>query len=137
MLIDKPSGLILATCFSSGKTTDFRLLEASKLTLPDTTVCFADAGYQGLPRLFAGARTPHKKPQGRTLSGEQVAQNKAQKRERVCVEHTMRRLKVFKILSYKYRNHRKRFGLRFNLIAALLNYDVPKPKSAAELANDL
>lgn len=96
--------------------------------MPDTTTCFAYAGYQGLPRLFKGAKTPHKKPNKKskvkTLTCQQKAENKIQKRKRVCVEHAIRRLKVFKILSYKYRNHRKRFGLRFNLIAALLNKDV-------------
>ncbi len=30
-------------------------------------------------------------------------------------------LKVFRILAQPYRNRRRRFGLRFNLIAALYN----------------
>ncbi|MGL5922439.1 MAG: IS5 family transposase, partial [Chroococcidiopsis sp.] len=34
----------------------------------------------------------------------------------------------FKILSLTYRNRRKRFGLRFNLIAALYNYELRLPK---------
>ena len=33
-------------------------------------------------------------------------------------------LKIFKILSYPYRNRGKRFGLRANLIAGLHNYDL-------------
>lgn len=118
--------MILATCFSTGKTTDFRLLQASKLALSDAVTCYADAGYQGLPRLFSGAKTPHKKPKCGTLTFEQKQENKEQKRERVGIEHTMRRLKVFRILSSRYRNRRRRFGLRFNLIAALLNKDAPK-----------
>ena len=32
--------------------------------------------------------------------------------------------KIFKILSYPYRNRGKRFGLRANLIAGLHNYDL-------------
>ncbi|MFW9619159.1 MAG: IS5/IS1182 family transposase, partial [Sulfurospirillum sp.] len=32
-------------------------------------------------------------------------------------------IKTFKILGEKYRNRRKRFGLRFNLICALVNFD--------------
>lgn len=60
---------------------------------------------------------------GGVLTDEQKQENKEQKRKRVCVEHALRRLKVFRLLSSRYRNHRKRFGLRFNLIAALLNYD--------------
>ncbi|MCL2514075.1 MAG: IS5/IS1182 family transposase, partial [Oscillospiraceae bacterium] len=30
----------------------------------------------------------------------------------------------FKILSERYRNRRKRFGLRFNLIAGICNFDM-------------
>jgi len=33
-------------------------------------------------------------------------------------------LKRFKILSDKYRNRRKRFGLRFNLIAGIQNWEL-------------
>ena len=43
---------------------------------------------------------------------------------RVVVEHINRKLKIFKILSDRYRNRRKRFGLRFNLIAGLYNYEL-------------
>ena len=44
--------------------------------------------------------------------------------ERVVGEHINRRLKIFKILADRYRNRRKRFGLRFNLIAGLYNYEL-------------
>ncbi len=40
------------------------------------------------------------------------------------IEHVNRRLKIFRILSERYRNRRKRFGLRFNLIAGLYNYEL-------------
>ncbi|MBD1868072.1 IS5/IS1182 family transposase, partial [Cyanobacteria bacterium FACHB-471] len=47
---------------------------------------------------------------------------------RVLGEHINRKLKVFKILFLPYRNRRKRFSLRFNLIAALYNYELCLPK---------
>ncbi|WP_143115438.1 transposase family protein, partial [Acinetobacter sp. AR2-3] len=40
---------------------------------------------------------------------------------RVVIEHINSQLKRFRILSERYRNRRKRFGLRINLIAALVN----------------
>jgi hypothetical protein len=43
------------------------------------------------------------------------------------VEHVIRRLKIFRIFSSRYRNRRKRFGLRLNLIAGLLNYELAHP----------
>jgi hypothetical protein len=33
-------------------------------------------------------------------------------------------LKIFKILSYPYRNRHRRFGLRANLIAGIYNYEL-------------
>ncbi|WP_138984653.1 transposase family protein, partial [Crocosphaera watsonii] len=50
--------------------------------------------------------------------------NRQLNRLRIAVEHINRRLKIFKILSYPYRNRGKRFGLRANLIAGLHNYDL-------------
>jgi hypothetical protein len=44
--------------------------------------------------------------------------------KRVKVENVIRRLKVFRILSERYRHRRKRFGLRFNLIAGWHNYEL-------------
>ena len=44
-------------------------------------------------------------------------------KERSVVEHVIRSLKIFRILAERYRNRRKRFGLRFNLIAALYNHE--------------
>ena len=57
------------------------------------------------------------------LTNEQKACNRKLARLRIFVEHVIRRLKVFRLLSERYRNRRKRFGLRFNLIAAIYNFE--------------
>ena len=44
--------------------------------------------------------------------------------ERVFVENVIGWLKRFRILAERYRNRRKRFGLRFNLIAAIYNLEL-------------
>ena len=43
---------------------------------------------------------------------------------RVCVENVLCVLKRFKVISERYRNRRKRFGLRFNFIAGIYNYEI-------------
>jgi Ca2+-binding RTX toxin-like protein len=45
-------------------------------------------------------------------------------RLRVGIEHTIRCFKIFHIFSSRYGNRRRRFGLRFNLIAGILNYEL-------------
>jgi hypothetical protein len=42
----------------------------------------------------------------------------------MLVENVIREIKIFKIVADKYRNRRKRFGLRFNLIASIYNYEL-------------
>jgi len=84
----------------------------------------ADSGYQGLSKLHAKSQTPHKKPRKGELSGEQKQSNRELARRRVVVEHVIRSLKIFRILAERYRNRRRRFSLRFNLIAGLYNYEL-------------
>ena len=52
---------------------------------------------------------------------EDKKRNKELASERVLNENVIGMLKRFKIISDKYRNRRKRFGLRFNLISGIYN----------------
>ena len=91
--------------------------------------CLKDKGYQGIEKLHHNSRIPKKKPRGAKLSHEDKKSNQELARIRVLGEHVNRKLKVFKILSLTYRNRRKRFSLRFNLIAALYNYEIHLPQT--------
>ena len=50
--------------------------------------------------------------------------NKQLSSDRVLNEHVIGKIKRFKIVADKYRNRRKRFGLRFNLIAGVYNLEL-------------
>lgn len=67
---------------------------------------------------------PVKKSKLHPLSQEQKASNRKLSHKRILIENIIRRLKIFRILSERYRNRRKRFGLRFNLIAAICNLEL-------------
>lgn len=87
---------------------------------PDTKAQ-TDTGYQGIQRLHANMELPKKKSKKQLLSQEDKRNNRRISRERVANEHVISALKRFKIIADKYRNRRKRFGLRFNLIAGIYN----------------
>lgn len=55
---------------------------------------------------------------------EDKRKNKDLAKVRVLNENVIGMLKRFKILSDKYRDRRKRFGLRFNLISGLYNWEL-------------
>ena len=88
------------------------------------TCVLADSGYQGLAEVHPNCQIPAKKSKLHPLSQAQKASNRALSRKRMLIENIIRRLKIFRILSERYRNRRKRFGLRFNLIAAICNMEL-------------
>lgn len=67
---------------------------------------------------------PKKKSKNNPLTKRDKRMNRALSSDRVPNEHVIGRIKRFKIVSDKYRNRRKRFGLRFNLIAGICNYEL-------------
>jgi len=83
-----------------------------------------DTGYQGIKNYHANSEMPYKRSKKRPLSKEQLKYNHQICSSRMVIEHVIRELKVSRILSERYRNRRKRFGLRVNLIAALFNYEL-------------
>jgi len=85
----------------------------------------ADSGYQGITRFHKNSETPKKKPRGGELSEEEKEENRRISRERILIENINAKIKVFKITSSKYRNRRKRFGLRMSLICGILNFENP------------
>jgi hypothetical protein len=57
------------------------------------------------------------------LTAAEKERNRQISSERVKNEHAIGFIKRFKVTSEKYRNRRKRFKLRFNLIAGICNYE--------------
>jgi hypothetical protein len=102
------------------------LFKESGSAISQQIFALADSGYQGLVALHSNSRTPTKKTKLHPLSKKQKASNRAISKERILIEHIIRKLKIFRILSDRYRNRRKRFGLRFNLIAAIYNMELKK-----------
>jgi hypothetical protein len=106
---------------------DFRLFKDSQLPTQVEQLWLADRGYQERLKLHTHRCTPVKKSRHRKRSQPDRQYNRQLAQVRIAVEHVNRKLKIFRILSERYRNRRKRFGLRFNLIAGLINYELAHP----------
>jgi hypothetical protein len=85
-----------------------------------------DSGYQGIWKLHQNSETPKKKPKDGELTTGEKAENRRISRDRILIEHINAKIKVFKIMSNKYRNRRRRFGLRISLICGLINFENTK-----------
>ncbi len=124
MVVNGRTRQVIGTAHARGPVHDFALYQRSHLDMHESLEVLADSGYQGLSKLHMKGRTPHKKPRKAELTDEQRQSNRELARRRVMVEHVIRSLKIFRILAERYRNRRKRFSLRFNLIAGLYNYEL-------------
>ena len=124
MIIDQKTQEIIATAFGNGSKHDFQIFKDSRSAIAPQVRCLADAGYQGLKGWHGKAETPVKKTKLHPLTQEQKNSNRKLSHERMLVENVIRRVKIFRILSERYRNRRKRFALRFNLIAAIHNLEL-------------
>jgi DDE superfamily endonuclease len=123
-MINQRTMEIIATAFGNGSTHDFRLFKDHYAGIAADIHCLADTGYLGLTKLHANSQIPAKKSKLHPLTAEQKSANRHLARQRIFCEHVIGRLKVFRILSDRYRNRRKRFKLRFNLIAAVYNLEL-------------
>lgn len=115
---------MICTNFANGKRHDFRLFKESGVHIHPDIETLTDSGYTGLKKLHANSRVSQKSYRNKPLTQEQKKQNRELSSQRVLNENVIGKLKRFKILSDRYRNRRKRFGLRFNLIAGVYNYEL-------------
>ena len=124
MLVDFQNGEIIALAFSNGKKHDFQLFKESRTHVKAETVLEADTGYLGLAQIHANSLLPKKRSKNHSLTDQERKSNREISRKRIFVEHAIRFVKRFRILSERYRNRRKRFALRFSLIAGICNFDL-------------
>ena len=122
--VDKKSRKIISTSFSNGKKHDFRLFKESRHYVHKGTKILTDTCYQGLKKLHANAELPKKKSKKRPLSKGEKMSNRELASARALNENVIGSIKRFKIIADRYRNRRRRFQLRFNLISAIYNMEL-------------
>ena len=105
-LISTAKGTILCVAVGKGRKHDFRLLKESKTLFHPQVSVKAHSGYQGIRKLHEKSEVPHKRSKKKPLTKEQKAYNHSVSSQQVVVEHGIRKLKVFRIVSERYRNRR-------------------------------
>lgn len=103
---------------------DFKLFKRSRLPLRPETKALVDTGFIGIKKIHENSELPKKKSKKNPLTKEDKLNNQRISSDRVLNENVIGAIKKFKIISDRYRNRRKRFGLRFNLIAGLYNFEL-------------
>lgn len=118
-LVVTRKGKILSVSRSNpGSKHDKRIHDETKLVYDNkNTKLISDLGYYGATRIIM----PIKKPKLKELTIEEKEFNKKISKQRIKIEHTIGRMKVFQILSQRYRNDLSNHSLVFKNVAGLYN----------------
>jgi len=77
-----------------------------------------------MQKIHSKTQMPKKRSKKNPLTRKDKKANRQLSSDRVLNENVIGNLKRFKIISDRYRNRRKRFSLRFNLIAGIYNLEL-------------
>ena len=124
VLLNQVTKEIICPAHSKVREHDLGIFKESKVRFHKGLECLADNGYQGIDKLHSHSCIPQKKTRKAELSAEDTSQNSVFAQKRIVVDRVHKKLKVFRILSSRYRKRHRRFRLRFNLIAGLYNYEL-------------
>lgn len=122
--MEKKTRQIICTSFCNGKRHDFRLFKESKTHIHPEIKMITDTGYLGIQKIHQRSELPKKRSKKCPLTKNDKKRNRELSSERVLNENVIGMLKRFKIIADRYRNRRKRFALRFNLISAIYNLEL-------------
>ena len=83
-----------------------------------------DSGYLGLRKVHSNSELPRKRSKLQPLTKKEKRMNLKLSKIRVAVEHVIGKIKVFRIISERYRNRRKYHDLRMKLICGIYNFEL-------------
>ena len=100
------------------------MFKESKTRIHPKITTKTDTGYQGIQKLHTNSELPKKRSKHNPITKEDKRNNRRISSERIANEHVIGAVKRFRIVAERYRNRRKRFGLRFNLASAIYNLNL-------------
>ena len=115
---------IIAIAQAKGKDHDFKLFKDDFSGIDEDILLLADSGFQGILEFHQNSLIPVKSSKNKPLTAEEKAYNHSLSKRRIVIENINRRIKRFDIFSDRYRNKRKRHGLRMTIMCAVHNMDL-------------
>ncbi len=113
--------------YKKGRKHDYDAYKKNHPVTPKQVVNVLDLGYLGVETDFPEqlSALPYKKKKNQDeLSQEEKEYNKIHSKIRIVVEHTISRLKKYRILADVFRNKLRKYNRVSDIIAGLINYRI-------------
>ena len=125
-MVNNRGFIIHKTNHKRGCRHDYDIYKDNQPVTPKEVVNVFDLGYLGMEKDFPEqlSSIPNRKKRNLELSQEEKEYNKNHSKKRIVIEHTICRLKKYRILSDVFRNRLMKYGKVSDIVSGLINYRI-------------
>lgn len=105
---------------------DYNIYKNNHPVTPKEVVNVFDLGYLGIEKDFPDqlSSIPNRKKRNLQLSDDHKEYNKSHSKRRIIIEHTICRLKKYRILADVFRNKMRKYNKVSDIVSGLVNYRI-------------
>ena len=114
------------TNHKKGQRHDYDIYKKNHPITPKQVLNIVDLGYLGIEKDFPEqlSSIPNRKKRNLQLSDDHKEYNKSHSKRRIVIEHTICRLKKYRILADIFRNKLRRYDKISDIVTGLVNYRI-------------
>jgi hypothetical protein len=127
IMVNKKGVILHKTKHQKGKQHDYDMFKKTgPPPIPPKVELGVDLGYFGIKKDYPelNVNIPVKKPKKKELTHREKRYNKKQRKARVIVEHTISRMKKFRIMAEEFRNRLTRYDRMTSIVCGLVNFTI-------------
>ena len=126
LTVNKDGYILHKVAYKKGRRHDYDVYKNNHPVIPKQVLNVVDLGYLGIEKDFPDqlSALPCRKKRNQDLSQEEKEYNKIHSKMRIVIEHTICRLKKFRIMNDTYRNRLRKYNRISDIVAGLVNYRI-------------
>ena len=124
LMVNNQGLIIHKTGHKKGHRHDYDIYKKNHPVTPKQVVSVFDLGYLGVGKDYPEqlSSLPYKKKKDQELSAEEKECNKSHSRKRMVIEHTICRMKKYRIMGDIFRNRLRKYNRVSDIVSGLVNY---------------
>ena len=126
LMVNNKGVIIHKTGHRKGKRHDYDIYKKNHPVTPYHVVSVFDLGYLGVEKDYPEqlSSLPYKKKKNQGLSAEKKEYNKSHSRKRMVIEHTICKMKKYRIIADIFRNRLIKYNRVSDIVSGLVNYRI-------------
>ena len=126
LMVNNQGLIIHKTGHKKGQRHDYDIYKKNHPVTPKQVVSVFDLGYLGVEKDFPEQKSsiPNKKKKPKRVVSEEKEYNQNHSRKRIVIEHTICRMKKYRIMGDVFRNRLRKYDKVSDIVSGLVNYRI-------------